>query len=87
VNADVVSLLPEYLKKFYLRIIFSFKEIEDALEPNEKYKASYAKKSVSHQNIPEDGFFISISLYSLGPIIISTFCKGKSPILQTLTNS
>ncbi|CAL4993756.1 unnamed protein product [Urochloa decumbens] len=44
-DENAVSLLPEYLKKFYLRIIASFKEIECALKPHEKYKVSYAKQS------------------------------------------
>nr|CAB3489700.1 unnamed protein product [Digitaria exilis] len=44
-DEKAVCLLPDYLKKFYLRIIISFKEIEDMLQPHEKYKVSYAKES------------------------------------------
>lgn len=51
-----VCLLPEYLKKFYLRIIISFKEIEDMLQQHEKYKVSYAKESVEYQQIQKDVF-------------------------------
>ncbi|TKW07116.1 hypothetical protein SEVIR_7G286701v4 [Setaria viridis] len=44
-DESVVSILPEYLKKFYLRILRTFKEIQDMLAPNEQYKVSYAQKS------------------------------------------
>ncbi|KAF8645556.1 hypothetical protein HU200_066148 [Digitaria exilis] len=44
-DEKAVCLIPEYLKKFYLRIIISFKEIEDMSQPHEKYKVSYAKES------------------------------------------
>ncbi|RCV35884.1 hypothetical protein SETIT_7G275700v2 [Setaria italica] len=44
-DESAVSILPEYLKKFYLRILRTFKEIQDMLAPNEQYKVSYAQKS------------------------------------------
>lgn len=45
-DESVVSVLPEYLHMFYTKLLSSFKEFEDSLEPNEKYRVSYAKKAV-----------------------------------------
>ncbi|KAL6865278.1 hypothetical protein ACP4OV_016429 [Aristida adscensionis] len=42
----VVSMLPEYLRKFYLRLIGTFREFEDELQPKEKYRVAYNKKAV-----------------------------------------
>ncbi|KAK3123479.1 hypothetical protein QOZ80_8AG0631610 [Eleusine coracana subsp. coracana] len=42
-DADV-SLLPDYLKKFFLHVICKFKEFEDELEPHEKYRNIYNRK-------------------------------------------
>jgi len=44
-----VSLLPEYLQKFFLQIISNFKEFEKLLEPHEKYRSAYIRKV--YQNI------------------------------------
>ncbi|KAL5210024.1 hypothetical protein ABZP36_005647 [Zizania latifolia] len=38
-----VSILPEYLHEFYTKLLSSFDEIENSLEPHEKYRVSYAK--------------------------------------------
>ncbi|KAM0867310.1 hypothetical protein ACQ4PT_042072 [Festuca glaucescens] len=42
---SAVSLLPEYLQKFYLKLISTFKEFEDELKPDEKYRVSYSTKA------------------------------------------
>lgn len=39
-----VSLLPEYLKKLFLKVIRNFTEFEDELEPHEKYRIAYLRK-------------------------------------------
>ncbi|CAM0153072.1 unnamed protein product [Urochloa decumbens] len=39
-----VSVLPEYLKKFFLRLISNFREFEELLEPHEKYRSAYIRK-------------------------------------------
>ncbi|CAL5006104.1 unnamed protein product [Urochloa decumbens] len=39
-----VSLLPEYLKKFFVKVVSSFREFEDELEPHEKYRNVYNRK-------------------------------------------
>ncbi|KAF8701686.1 hypothetical protein HU200_033452 [Digitaria exilis] len=39
-----VSLLPEYLKKFFVKMINNFREFEDELEPHEKYRNIYNRK-------------------------------------------
>jgi (-)-germacrene D synthase len=41
-----VSLLPEYLKKFFVKVISNFREFEDELESHEKYRNVYNIKGV-----------------------------------------
>ncbi|TVU47047.1 hypothetical protein EJB05_06625, partial [Eragrostis curvula] len=40
-----VSLLPEYLKMFYLKLISIFKEFEDELKTHEKYRVAFSRKA------------------------------------------
>ncbi|KAK3151678.1 hypothetical protein QOZ80_3AG0249120 [Eleusine coracana subsp. coracana] len=40
-----VSVLPEYMNKFYTNLLRNFQEFEDDLEPDEKYRVSYAMKA------------------------------------------
>jgi hypothetical protein len=42
-----VSLLPEYLKKFFLKLISTFREFDELLEPHEKYRSAYIRNVVS----------------------------------------
>ncbi|KAM0829477.1 hypothetical protein ACQ4PT_066825 [Festuca glaucescens] len=42
---SAISLLPEYLKKFYLKLISTFKEFEDELKSDEKYRVSFSTKA------------------------------------------
>ncbi|KAL5227528.1 hypothetical protein ABZP36_015793 [Zizania latifolia] len=44
-DKTAVSILPEYLHEFYTKLLSSFDEIEDSLEPHEKYRVSYAKSA------------------------------------------
>nr|CAB3490195.1 unnamed protein product [Digitaria exilis] len=44
-----VSLLPEYLKKFFLRVIENFRDFDELLEPHEKYRSAYLRSV--YQNI------------------------------------
>ncbi|RLM69371.1 alpha-humulene synthase-like [Panicum miliaceum] len=44
-----VSLLPEYLKKFFLKVISTFREFDELLEPHEKYRSAYIRNAF--QNI------------------------------------
>jgi hypothetical protein len=46
-DESVVSILPEYLRSLYVKTLSNFKEFEDSLEPDQKYRISYAKKAVS----------------------------------------
>ncbi|CAL4987800.1 unnamed protein product [Urochloa decumbens] len=39
-----VSVLPEYLRIFYIRTLRVFNEFEDDLEPEERYRVTYVKK-------------------------------------------
>lgn len=41
-----VSLLPEYLKKFFVKVISNFRKFEDELESHEKYRNVYNIKGV-----------------------------------------
>ncbi|KAL5214349.1 hypothetical protein ABZP36_003501, partial [Zizania latifolia] len=43
-DESAIPLLPDYLKKFYCKILNIFKEFEDQVAVNEKYRVSYAKK-------------------------------------------
>ncbi|CAN6382046.1 unnamed protein product [Urochloa humidicola] len=42
-DESTVSLLPEYLRMFYIKILSTFNEIEDILEPSDKYRMAYVK--------------------------------------------
>ncbi|EAY90099.1 hypothetical protein OsI_11666 [Oryza sativa Indica Group] len=42
-DKSAVSILPEYLHVFYIKLLNNFDELEDCLEPTEKYRMSYAK--------------------------------------------
>ncbi|WVZ59793.1 hypothetical protein U9M48_009892 [Paspalum notatum var. saurae] len=40
-----VSTLPMYLRKLYLRLLRKFEEIEDELQPNERYRVAYTREA------------------------------------------
>ncbi|WVZ56917.1 hypothetical protein U9M48_007383 [Paspalum notatum var. saurae] len=42
---NAISLLPEYLKKFYLKLIDIFKEFEDELQPHEKHRVIFSRRA------------------------------------------
>ncbi|VAH67721.1 unnamed protein product [Triticum turgidum subsp. durum] len=44
-DENEVSILPEYLHMLYIKTLGNFKEFEDALEPNHKYRMTYIKKA------------------------------------------
>lgn len=45
-DESAVLLLPEYLKKYYVRLMNTFKEIEDELKPDHKYRVAYCRKAL-----------------------------------------
>ncbi|WVZ57021.1 hypothetical protein U9M48_007467 [Paspalum notatum var. saurae] len=49
-DESAVSILPEYMKMLYINLVRNFQEFEDSLEPNEKYRVSYAKKAFQLQS-------------------------------------
>ncbi|RCV38598.1 hypothetical protein SETIT_8G155600v2 [Setaria italica] len=49
-DESMVSLLPEYLRMFYIKTLSNFNEIEDTLEPYEKYRMAYVKKEYPLQS-------------------------------------
>nr|CAH68037.1 OSIGBa0139N19-OSIGBa0137L10.6 [Oryza sativa] len=55
-DESAIPRVPEYLKKFYIKLLNNFKEIEDQVMDNEKYKVAYAKKEfqkLSHYYLQE----------------------------------
>ncbi|OQU82480.1 hypothetical protein SORBI_3006G247500 [Sorghum bicolor] len=42
---SAISLLPDYLKTFYLKLMNIFKEFEDELETHEKYRVAFSRKA------------------------------------------
>ncbi|XP_047051054.1 tau-cadinol synthase-like [Lolium rigidum] len=42
---SAISLLPEYLKKFYLKLISTFQDFENELKQDEKYRVSFSIKA------------------------------------------
>ncbi|KAF8721048.1 hypothetical protein HU200_023462 [Digitaria exilis] len=42
---SAITLLPEYLKKFYHKLMNIFKEFEDDLKPHEKYRVAFSRKA------------------------------------------
>ncbi|XP_034570344.1 tau-cadinol synthase isoform X2 [Setaria viridis] len=82
-----ISLLPEYIKKLFLKVIRNFKEFEDELEAHEKYRIAYARKGFqlisksylqeaewSHHNyIPSFNDHVNVSTISAGAQLL---CVG-----------
>ncbi|XP_044335523.1 tau-cadinol synthase-like [Triticum aestivum] len=42
---SATSFLPEYLQKFYLKLMSTFKEFEDELKPDNKYRVAFSTKA------------------------------------------
>ncbi|XP_047072519.1 eudesmanediol synthase-like [Lolium rigidum] len=49
-DESAVSILPEYLRMLYIKTLSNFKEFEDLLEPQEKYRMFYVKKAYQLQS-------------------------------------
>ncbi|CAL4946416.1 unnamed protein product [Urochloa decumbens] len=49
-DENMVSILPEYLRMLYIKILSNFNEIEDTLEPYEKYRMAYMQKMFKLQS-------------------------------------
>ncbi|CAL4914377.1 unnamed protein product [Urochloa decumbens] len=79
-DESYIYLLPEYMKKFFLKAITNFKEFEDELEPHEKYRVSYARKAFQlisksylqeaewshHDYVPSFSDHVNVSTISAG---------------------
>ncbi|KAG0551080.1 hypothetical protein BDA96_01G393100 [Sorghum bicolor] len=86
-DEDDISLLPEDIKKFYLKVIKNFTVFEDELESYEKYRNAYARKAFQlisksflqevewcHQGyIPSFNDHVNVSTISAG---IQLLCVG-----------
>uniref|UniRef100_A0A0D3FIQ8 Terpene synthase N-terminal domain-containing protein n=1 Tax=Oryza barthii TaxID=65489 RepID=A0A0D3FIQ8_9ORYZ len=44
-DEGAISILPEYLRMFYIKLLSNFDELEASLEPHEKFRVSYAKNA------------------------------------------
>ncbi|PAN49532.1 hypothetical protein PAHAL_9G467700 [Panicum hallii] len=83
-----ISFLPEYMKKFFLKVIRNFEEFEDELEPHEKYRVAYARKAFQlisksylqeaewshHKYIPSFKDHVNVSTISAGAQVM---CVGS----------
>ncbi|CAL4942959.1 unnamed protein product [Urochloa decumbens] len=57
---SAVSMLPEYLRKFYLRLLGSFQDFGDELQPKDRYRVAYnieAVKVLSESYLQEAKWF------------------------------
>jgi hypothetical protein len=48
-DESAASILPEYLRMFYTKILCCFNECMEYLEPREKYRVAYVQKAASDQ--------------------------------------
>jgi hypothetical protein len=48
-DESAASILPEYLRMYYTKMLSCFNEFEDILESREKYRVPYVQKEVSDQ--------------------------------------
>ena len=55
---SAVSILPEYLRMLYIKTLSNFKEFENILEPNKKYRMAYTKEAVCVQ-------YLCMHIYSI----------------------
>ncbi|CAN6374620.1 unnamed protein product, partial [Urochloa humidicola] len=49
-DESTVSLLPEYLRMFYIKTLSTFNEIEEMLEPSQKHRIAYVIKEYQLQS-------------------------------------
>ncbi|WVZ59787.1 hypothetical protein U9M48_009886, partial [Paspalum notatum var. saurae] len=49
-DGRAVSTLPEYLRKFYMRLLRTFEEIEAELQPKERYRVAYIREAFMLQS-------------------------------------
>nr|UIB01639.1 tau-cadinol synthase [Cymbopogon martinii] len=80
-----LSLLPDYIRKFFLEVIRNFTTFEDELEPHEKYRNAYTRKAFQlisksylqeaewcHQDyIPSFNDHVNVSTISAGIQLLS----------------
>ncbi|KAG2551935.1 tau-cadinol synthase-like isoform X1 [Panicum virgatum] len=83
-----ISFLPEYMKKFFLKVTRNFEEFEDELEPHEKYRVAYVRKAFQlisksylqeaewshHEYIPSFKDHVNVSAISAGGQVM---CVGS----------
>jgi hypothetical protein len=62
---SAISLLPDYLKTFYLKLMNIFKEFEDELETHEKYRVAFSRKAVQAQPLFWEKLIFFITSMSL----------------------
>lgn len=45
-DESAVSILPEYLRKFYIKLLTNFEEFENSLTSNDKYRMTFVIEAV-----------------------------------------
>uniref|UniRef100_A0ACD5WLH4 Uncharacterized protein n=1 Tax=Avena sativa TaxID=4498 RepID=A0ACD5WLH4_AVESA len=77
---SAVFILPDYLQKFYLKLISTFKDFDDELEPDEKYRVSYCRKAfqiLSSNYLQEaEWFHQNYKPKFEDQVKVSTICSG-----------
>uniref|UniRef100_R7WFZ2 (+)-delta-cadinene synthase isozyme C2 n=1 Tax=Aegilops tauschii TaxID=37682 RepID=R7WFZ2_AEGTA len=46
-DESAITLLPEYLKGYFVRLMNTFREFEDELKPDHKYRVAYSRKAIT----------------------------------------
>uniref|UniRef100_K3ZLH1 Terpene synthase n=1 Tax=Setaria italica TaxID=4555 RepID=K3ZLH1_SETIT len=85
-DESMVSLLPEYLRMFYIKTLSNFNEIEDTLEPYEKYRMAYVKKEAKWFNencTPSFKEHLDVSLMATGlPLLFFTALMSAGQVIN-----
>ena len=76
-----ISFLPEYMKKFFLKVTRNFEEFEDELEPHEKYRVAYVRKAVCNNNYHPQKLMVALLLFAF---LLLKNLKGDGNILACL---
>ncbi|KQJ81619.1 hypothetical protein BRADI_5g01823v3 [Brachypodium distachyon] len=50
-DESAIPILPEYLKKYYIRLMDTYRELEDELKQDHKYRIVYCRKAVIYLSI------------------------------------
>ncbi|KAF8775212.1 hypothetical protein HU200_004612 [Digitaria exilis] len=83
-NESAVYFLPEYLRMLYIKTLSNFNEIEDTMEPYDKYRMAYIKKQFKSQSknyLQETKWFNDKYIPSLKEHVDVTLMSTGVPLL------